>query len=229
MTILSGSLVIHATSAVDRLDLEVHKDAEISEGTHLAGVGAGGWTTWTHNTFSDDILIPARNKEQRFTTTNEESKIPLATTLSSLDSQAAGAQYLHKLYLLMVETALLTPKETAYACAVNNTGGKGTFSLLSNGVPINLYLVFDSEVDSIQLVWSTLDLETHIRNAYGIRYFFYRFPVIIDRPIFIHTQTICAHWWRWSRSFGLTVDARLKVANAVEVYLYKDPTIENQV
>lgn len=220
MTSLSGFLVIHATSNVERFPISIIDPSTLYHGTHLEGLRSGNWWVSNPDTHTAEVLIPARSKQLSIASTNVESLLNLSQAFESLDSLAPSSRHLHKLHLLMQTV------DYKYACVVNNKGSKGTFSLLSSGERLQVFLAFDSVAESVMICWSTLNLMQAIKNQYGIRFFFYRLPDLVDRPLFIHTQTLSAHWWNWTtKSFTNTPSSTLKACNALESYLYKDPTL----
>jgi hypothetical protein len=227
MPIISGSLSIYSnTTFIEPLVLPSHKNLVVTNGSHLENRLNGSWITYS-DAYSHDILIPARSKELKLLTTNESTVYSLASCLQELDTTSINSRHLHKLHLLMVEIALLEDLKFSYAALVNNVSLNGTISLLSNNVPIYLYLLFDLTEKSIQFLYSTVDIKAEIRDTYGLRYMFYQFPVILNRPIFIHTKTIASHWRRWHKSFSNSNDCMLKCCNATELYLFKDYKLEN--
>ena len=221
MNHISGSLSLKATASVELLTLPSIKP--VVDGFHLEGRLNGSWWLDYNIQNATEVLIPARQHRLSIISSSKDMLDSLSQKFSILDTTALGSRHLHKLYLLMQELG----NSKDYSCVVNNKGSKGTFAILSSGVPINMFLMFDTVSRSVQLVWSTKDLVNEIRETYGIRFYFYHFPTIINRPIFIHTQTLCAHWWRWSKGFGFSKSAELLTCNAAELYLYKDPTKEN--
>jgi hypothetical protein len=114
-----------------------------------------------------------------------------------------------------------------YVAVINNLSEHATFTLLTSGTTLYLTGVYDTVNSSVRLVWSTEDtFVEEVRRADQTRYVFYRFPPIVDRPLFIYTQLVCSKWYSWTKAFN-GVDGLSKAMNALEVLLYKDPTIES--
>jgi hypothetical protein len=42
----------------------------------------------------------------------------------------------------------------------------------------------------------------------------------------LHTQSLCARWWKLTKTFGDHRLALLKAANALELRIYKDPEVK---
>jgi len=121
-----------------------------------------------------------------------------------------------------------------FAAVVNisNTGSEdapvsGSFYLLARNIPMYAALVFDTEENSVQLMWATFDFKQCLQSRAVFRYVLVTLPTLVDRPLFVHTQNLCARWWKLMKAFGNNRHALLKSANAIELILYKDPDVKS--
>ncbi|QBX06637.1 hypothetical protein H1O16_gp224 [Burkholderia phage BcepSaruman] len=145
----------------------------------------------------------------------------IADSLRDLDSKHAGSRWLYKLHMLMQETGADVP----YTSIINNMSEHASFSLLSQGIDLGVYGVYDTVNRSVQLVWTTdPDFVQRTRATEPTRYLFHRYPVVRDRPLFIHTENVCAKWYVWKQAFT-NVDGVLKAFNVLENFLFKNPEV----
>jgi hypothetical protein len=223
-----GSLCVSATTPIRQFpQLEGSKP---QHGNHTQSRTRGLFSTLeTGDTFEvETVALPQRNKYMTVAveaSTKAGSAIIaslLKHKLVDLDSRFEGARQLYKLNQMMAE---LDTGE--YVAVINNLSEHATFTLLTSGTTLYLTGVYDTVNSSVRLVWSTEDtFVEEVRRADQTRYVFYRFPPIVDRPLFIYTQLVCSKWYSWTKAFN-GVDGLSKAMNALEVLLYKDPTIES--
>lgn len=231
-THLYGSLVIAATTPVRQFPML--EGSKPLHGNHTESRTRGLFTTletgdrWA----ADTVALPQRNKYMTVTVAAQSNGQSMHTasllkrSLEDLDSRFEGSRQLYKLNQLMLE--IETPNLCgSYVAVINNTSEHATFSLLSSGTPLYLCGVYDIVNSSVRVVWSTDDtfIDT-TRRADPTRYVFYRFPMLLDRPLFIHTQLVCSKWYSWCKVF-VGVDGIAKAFNALELFLYKDPSVNS--
>lgn len=225
--LLFGTCVLHATRQISPLIVPSLFGIERRIGNHVNGRYNGTWSEASDNE-PHEVYLPQRYKHLSITTTNIGTLESLAGDLSVLDSKYEGARQIYKLSQLI--RCQIEPFAAVVNIAKTATEEKltasGSFYLLSLGVPLYFALVFDTEEDSVQLVWSTLDFKKEIQDNRLIRYVFFPLPTVLNRPVFIDAQNICARWWRLTRSFGESKQGILKACNALELILYKDPDIK---
>lgn len=225
-----GSLVIAATTPIRQFpQLEGSKP---QHGNHTQSRTRGLFSTlevgeqWAAET----VALPQRNKYMTVTVladTKDQSTntaMLLREKLADLDSRFEGARQLYKLNQLMLEVA---PNSRDYVAVINNLSEHATFTLMSAGRAIHLTGIYDTVNSSVRLAWTTEDgFIEDVRHADPTRYVFYRFPAIVDRPLFIYTQLIASKWYTWTKAF-VGPDGLIKAFNALEVLLYKDPSIDS--
>jgi hypothetical protein len=230
---LYGSLVISANTPIRQFpQLEGSKPLH---GSHTESRHKGLFSTLvTGDHYAEaTVALPQRNKYMQITVVRDDLDLSpaiaadlLRTKLSDLDSRFEGSRQLFKLSQLMDEIAV-NPGCMGYAAVVNNTSEHATFSLLSSYVTIYLYGVYDTVNSSVRLVWTTDEtFIEQVRRADPVRYVFYRFPVVYTRPLFIYTQSICSKWYQWTKVFT-GVDGLVKAFNALEIFLFKDPSVNS--
>jgi hypothetical protein len=224
---LFGSLVLHAERPVPVLDITDLKDLPQRSGQHVKGRYNGRWAE-VNSMEPVEIYLPQRYKNLTLSTTNPNTIPQLSSGLEELDSKYTDSRQLYKLNCLLAEV------NSEFAATVNIASAEqegnpisGAFYLFSRCTPLYFALVFDVEETSVQLVWSTVDFKTHMQTRNLFRYVFFAFKPIVDRPIFIHTQSLCSRWWQFTRAFGNEKHSLLKAANALELQLYKDPNVKS--
>lgn len=233
-THIYGSLVIAATTPCRQFpQLEGSK---AQHGNHTDSRTRGLFSTLTTGGrfTASDVALPQRNKYMAVTTasrTVEESAIAhtrITKGIVDLDSRFDGSRQLYKLNQLMSE-AFHAPGVSlpAYVSIINNISEHAHFSLLSEGIRLYLCGIYDTVNSSVRLVWSTdSSFIDGVRCADPMRYVFYRFPTLLDRPLFINTQPVCANWYKWNKAFT-GIDGLARAFNALELFLYKDPTVNS--
>ena len=113
-----------------------------------------------------------------------------------------------------------------YLAILENQSEHSYFALLSHQVSTHIIGVYDGVNSSVRLVWTTdPDFIQGVRKTEPTRYVFFRYPDLVDRPMFLNTQLLCARWFQWSRAFDQTTDGLLRTFNALETLLFKDPTV----
>lgn len=224
--LLFGTLVLHAERQVPLIDLPVLRGLPRMTGQHIKGRYNGKWTE-INAVEPLEIYLPQRYKHLTLSTTNETTKQPLASGLEELDSLFPDARQLYKLNHLLDTIAYPFAASVNISSAVREGDPvSGSFYLLSRTIPLYFALVFDIDENSVQLMWSTYDFKTDIQTRSLFRYVFFAFTPIVNRPVFLHSQNLCARWWNFIKGFGEGRHGLLRASNALEMLLYKDPTIE---
>ncbi|MGF3998918.1 hypothetical protein ACQX8C_14365, partial [Staphylococcus aureus] len=146
----------------------------------------------------------------------------LAHELQDLDAKYEGSRWLYKLQRLLETTS---DYHAEYVAIVNNQSEHPSFSILSQGLDLGFYGVYDTVNRSTQLAWSTdPDFVQITRAQEPTRYLFHRYPTVKDRPLFIHTENVCSKWYVWKQAFT-NVDGVLKAFNVLENFLFKNPEV----
>lgn len=221
MTIL-GSLVLHATQPVPELPIPELDGLTKRTGHHVAGRFNGSYREY-FDTEPVEVMIPQRYKSMSVLTTDNVRE-ELSEQLAKLDTQYEGARQLYKLQRLMDRM----PDDWHASVNVCNSGADGTaqsgaFYVMSAGDPMFITLVFDSATGSVQLVWSTFDIKTRLRQSNALNYSFFMLPSRRRAPLFIPSQSLCSKWWRLTKTFEDHRWALIKTCNAIEMMLYKNP------
>jgi hypothetical protein len=226
-----GSLVLSATTPVTALPIFV--DSETIIGRHTESAHKGVYHLLIEGQYAQSVLaLPQRNKYTtiRVLADAHADACYLADDLkrqfTDLDSRYDGARLLYKLDRTMDDLAAEWDPVPPYLAIVDNQSEHSYFALLSHSVRTHVIGVFDGVNSSVSLLWTTdPDLIFKIRAKDPTRYVFYRYPDLIDRPMFINTQLVCSRWFSWARTFGSSSDGLLRTFNALETLLYKDPTV----
>lgn len=223
MTIL-GSLTIHADRVITDLAIPSLQGLTRREGQHVNSRHNGSYHEF-YNVEPIEVLVPQRYKRMTVLAT-DNVRHDLSDALSTLDAQHEDARQIHKLSLLM--KSLGGSWHSVVNVANTGAGGEalsGAFYLLASNQPIYVSMMFDSITGSVQLVWSTFDLKTELRQVGLLNYSFVSFPTLRNRPLFVPSQALCSKWWRMLQSFDGQRYSTVKAANAVEVMLYKNPDL----
>lgn len=209
------------------MDLPALQDFKRRSGQHIHGRYNGKWTE-VNEVEGTAVYIPQRYKHLTISVSDQSVLPDLSAGLEGLDALYDTARQLYKLNCF-----LQTFSHSGFAAIVNISSAapqgapvSGSFYLLSKGIPLYYALVFDVQENSVQLVWSTIDFKTDIQTRSLFRYVFFPFNPVVDRPIFMPTQALCARWWQLIKGFGESRHGLLRAANALELVLYKDPTVE---
>lgn len=228
-----GSLVISARTQVAALPVFDHSRTRKGDhsGTtnHSQLFNTVFWTLATgDDTHTDVVALPQRNKYMTVDTVSEspslseEVNMELSEKLAVIDTQFRGGRQLYKVYHMMEETAKALDAE--FVTVINNEAEHSSFNILSAGYTVDVYGVYDTVNDSVQLAWSTdEDFVARCKSQDPTRYIFYRYPPLLDRPLFIYTQYLVSKWWKWNRTFEGRSGV-LKAFNALESFLFKDHT-----
>ena len=226
-SIMYGSLVLAGTTPAQEFPPLV--DANTIKGFHTESRFKGAYSFLIDGDFEElEVPLPTRNKYLTVTTLSDDTATRVALTeqcelkLQEIDSLFEGARHLFKMNKLMEEISRHV--NSPYLICVNNQSNHSYFTLLTQGLDLYLYGVYDTVNKTVRLVWTNApDFISACREAEPTRHVFYRYPVLRDRPMFIYTQAICSKWAEWSRVFSQP-DGLLKSFNALENFLYKDPT-----
>ena len=225
-----GSIVISATTPVEPFPIFVNP--KTLNGTHTENKWRGLYQLLFEAEHSHTVLaLPQRNKYMAINVVSDDLREAcylgddLKRLLTDLDSRYEGARLLYKLDQTMCELDRSWSPAPPYLAVIDNISEHSYFVLLSNGVRTYVTGVYDGVNNSVRLVWTTdPDFIAGVRSHESTRYVFYRYPDLIDRPMFINSQLVCARWFQWSKTFT-TTDGLLRIFNALEALLYKDPTV----
>jgi hypothetical protein len=231
-TILFGSIVLHAEKQTPAFDIPELAGIPRKIGQHVRGRYNGTWIE-TNSVEHKDLYLPQRFKRLGLSISGDsEIQSLLMIGLEALDSMHEGARQLYKLNMLLEDVKKSSSKSFSAVVNVTSTSTKedpasGAFYLMSSGLPIYMALVFDTVDNSTQLVWSTIDFKTNTQKRNMFRYVFFPMPIILNRPIFLPTHTLCAKWWKLTRGFGAGKYSLMKASNALELLIFKDPKVAN--
>jgi hypothetical protein len=228
MSHIYGSLTLAATTPL--VQLAPLNDKRTVEGHHTSAKYKGSYFKLHPETAVDNLVaLPQRGKFMVVSTITEQNEKTgfmgdtLATELAGLDGQYAGSRWLHKLQLLMNEVWTVT--NPAYISVIDNSSEHPSFSLLSCYMRLYLIGIYDMVNSSVRLAWTTdEDFVQKIREQDPTRYIFYRYPDVYNRPIFLHTENVCARWYTWSKTFT-GPSGLLKCFNLLENFLFKNPNL----
>jgi hypothetical protein len=220
-----GSLTISATTPTKQFPVFNVEFARPTSHTESKYRGLCYEQACGHTVVENAVALPQRNKYMLTTVVSDRTPLSMAVSKSltrclvDLDSRFEGARQLYKMQMLMKE---IDPRQP-YVATINNTSEHATITLLAQGSPLYVLGVYDGVNKSVRLVWTTdPDFVQIVRAEDPTRYVFYRYPDLFDRPLFIHTQNVCANWFSWSKNFE-GPDSVLKIFNALENFLYKNP------
>lgn len=175
------------------------------------GPHRGRWALKT-NLFHQAISIPARDKRMGLLSSDDHATF--LASMEQLDSQWPDQPYREK--LRQVVSQLSGP----FVGVVNNfsTSTHHSFALLSRAMPITLIGLFDSQLRSTYLVWSTDPNQIEqLLQLYPMRFLVYRFPLVVDDALFFPIERLCSRWWRWIQRSDF---AALQPFNALERHLF---------
>lgn len=215
-----GYLVLSADRQPSSMSLSEISECNVYEGHHVVGKRRGNWLEATSYE-RRSLYLPQRYKKVEVTATDALDQI--CTRLESLDSEMENARQLYKL------NRMLSDIERPFAAVVNNVGTatneSGTFYLLARSTPMYVNLLVDVEDHSVRIVWSSFDLKSSLQDLKQFRYLMYPMPTLMNRPLFMDSQRACSRWWKFTNTFGTSGAALLRSCNALEMYLYKDPSL----
>lgn len=225
-----GSVILAATTPVK--PFSVFKDDQTKHGAHTESRFRGLFSLLISslNKSEDVVALPQRNKYLTVSVISQSLNASKALTaemkelLSEIDSRFDGARQLYKLNRLMADVEWVC--DEPYIAIINNQSDHSYFSVLSEKLELHVTGCYDVVNKSVRLMFSTDENWIQdIREAEPTRYIFYRYPPICNRPLFIHTQSLCSRWYSWSNTFT-TTDGVLRAFNALEVVLFKNPNLE---
>lgn len=232
-----GSLVISAATQVPPLPIfdnpktrrGDHSGRSDHQHDHNQIFNTVFWTLATGNRVATDIVaLPQRNKYMTVDTVSDSFDLSecvnmgLHDKLAVIDSQFSGGRQLYKVYHMMNEVG--TELDADYVTIINNESDHSSFNILSRGFMVDVFGIYDVVNSSVQLAWSTDEEFINLCRAPDpMRYIFYRYPPVLDRPLFVYTQYLCSKWYKWRRGFDGEASV-LKAFNALESFLYKDHT-----
>lgn len=223
-TYFRGALVVSAQSSIPELPLFPAQEKNRVRKGDVSRVVDGHPALY----LTDDVAIPQRGKYLTVDVVSEDDGasdvcVELCRHLSTIDSQFDGGRQLYKLHRLLYD--MEAAGTSKFASAVLNSGQHPTVSLLPSGIPIHLVGIYDAVNTSVRLLWTTdeTDIDT-LRADDPTRFVFYRYPVVDNRPLFLHTQYIISRWYRWNKLFT-GPDSMLRKFNALETFLFKNPSI----
>lgn len=229
-SLMYGSLVLHATTQVQEFPRLV--DANTIKGFHMENRLKGVYSLLIDGDFEEvEVPLPTRNKYLTVTAISEYESYTKALTgecsiiLQDIDSMFEGARHLFKMQKLMDDLGTHVISTYPYLICINNNSSHSYFTLLTQGLHVHVYGVYDTVNRSVRLVWT--NDEQFIQSCRVVeptRYVFYRYHILVDRPLFLHTQVLCSKWAEWSKVFT-GPDGVLKAFNALELFLYKNPRI----
>lgn len=222
---LYGSLTLAATTPLNQFPM--FNDTRTING-NFSGY-RGSYSMLMPEAIEREVVIPARNKNMSvYVTAGPVASPSLATmlekSLPELDARFDGARQLYKSSQLMSEIGNQVP----YLAVINNTKEHPYFNILVCGIDLHMIGVYDTVNRSVRLVFTTdPDFIEKVRSADYTRYVFHRFPVVADRPLFLHTQSLISRWYSWSKAFR-GPDSILRCFNVLECYVLKDAEFDNR-
>lgn len=222
---LYGSLTLAATTPLNQFPM--FNDTRTING-NFTGY-RGSYSLLMPEAIEKEVVIPARSKNMSVYVTADPVASPslaclLEKSLPELDARFDGARQLFKSYQLMNEIGSQVP----YIAVINNTKEHPYFNILVCGNELHLIGVYDTVNRSVRLVFTTdPDFIEKARSADYTRYIFHRFPLVSDRPLFLHTQSLISRWYSWSKAFR-GPDSILRCFNVLECYVLKDAEFDNR-
>lgn len=222
-----GALTIDAQSSTPVLP--VFDSGCVATGHHTNSRYKGQWALKFPNHHRVvSVELPQRDKHMqvsvasRWGGVDQDIADTLAHELQDLDAKYEGSRWLYKLQRLLETTS---DYHAEYVAIVNNQSEHPSFSILSQGLDLGFYGLYDTVNRSTQLAWSTdPDFVQITRAQEPTRYLFHRYPTVKDRPLFIHTENVCSKWYVWKQAFT-NVDGVLKAFNVLENFLFKNPEV----
>jgi len=189
-------------------------------GDHYIGRYIGGYELDVEGLNHQEVSIPSRDKHlDLYLSSSADDSIKsleahYPNRLATLDSEYVGESWLSKLERIRRREGV------PHALLVASTSKHGSFSLISHGDPIYVWGVVDPQLDSLHLVWSTdADLIHKLRAAFPLQLYFYRFPVVQDRAVFIPVQIACANMYQYCKN-----NNTLFAFNALELKIFREVT-----
>lgn len=225
-----GSVMLAAVTPVK--PFSVFRDPETKQGAHTESRFRGLYSLLISslNKTEDVVALPQRNKYLTVSVISESRLASRTITtklnelLTEIDSRFDGARNLYKMNQMMADVTWVS--DDPYIAIINNQSDHSYFIVLAEKIQLHITGCYDIVNKSVRLMFSTDDSWIQdIRDQEPTRYVFYRYPVIFNRPLFIHTQSLCSRWYSWGNTFTET-DGLLKAFNALEAVLYKNPNLD---
>lgn len=182
-------------------------------GEHCAGRYNGRYELGVSASLRTEVAIPSRDKH--IDVWSEGSSVArdfFTRQLAQLDSQYPGATWRTK--LLEVQAGA----DPDHVIVLNTTSTHSTFSLIAGTRPLYVLGVYDPNLKTSHLVWSSIPIERQLRQHFPLSFYYYRFPVLVGGVVFIPTQVVCSHWYRYCKSSNDLLFA----FNALEVKLFRE-------
>jgi hypothetical protein len=223
---LYGSLTLAATTPLQ--PFPVFHDTRTING-NFAGY-RGSYSLLMPQAVQKEVVIPSRGKYMSVYVTSDPVNAPilagiLGNSLPELDARFDGARQLYKSNQLMNDIDSYSP----YIAVINNTKDHPYFNILVWDTSLYLTGVYDTVNRSVRLVFTTdPEFMEKVRAVDFTRYVFYRFPVVKNRPLFMHTQSLISRWYNWAKAFR-GPDSVLRCFNVLECYILKDAEVDNRV
>jgi hypothetical protein len=221
-----GSLTLAATTPLNPFPM--FNDTRTVNG-NFTGY-RGGYSLLMPQAAEKEVVLPARGKFMSVYVTSDPVSAPglaniLANALPGLDARFDGARQLFKSHQLMLDIDSHAP----YIAVINNTKEHPYFNILVWESSLHMIGVYDTVNRSVRLVFTTdPEFIEKVRTVDFARYVFHRFPVIANRPLFLHTQSLISRWYSWSKAFR-GPDSVLRCFNVLECYILKDAEFDNRV
>src|ERR1700682_4826698 len=230
-SLMYGSLVLAVSTPVQEFPKLVNPNTV--KGFHMENRFKGAYSLLIDGDFEEQVVpLPTRNKYLTVTAVGDPSITPslvesCALKLQEIDSLFEGARHLFKMQKLMDDlNTEYTTTNPEYLICINNSSTHSYFTLLTQGLSIHVYGVYDTVNKSVRIVWTNDDqFIASCRSVEPTRYVFYRFPLLENRPLFLYTQNLCARWYDWNKIFT-GPDGILKAFNTTEILLYKNSNVE---
>jgi hypothetical protein len=221
-TKLSGYVVLGGAQPPIALPLSYSDDehSTLFEG-HIGARTRGKWLV-TSSLTSHCLNIPSRDKQVQllYKAAVSEAKrdAQFVASMETIDSEHSGLNYRAKLNeVLKSLKATSQPDEFVGAVLNLSSSTHASIALLSYDVPIYVYGLYDQELESAYVVWSTDPEQVpSILASMPLRFLLYRFPLLTNNCMFLQIETLCAKWWRWNKNHQSTLQA----FNALEWRLY---------
>lgn len=159
---------------------------------------------------AEPVFIPTRDKTVRFWA-NADYHAQMKSTLSVLDSDMIGHNYVEKLRLANTAPELII---------VNTTQDTHGSLALAFSRPLYVHGLMDTMLGNAYILWSTDPIRvSKVLGAHPLRFLVYRFPVTNQVCLFFQAEAICSKWFRWIKTSG----SALQAFNALEHRLYGPP------
>lgn len=220
-----GALTLAATTPLHQFP--IFNDSRTING-NFSGY-RGSYSILMPGSAEREVVLSARSKHMNVYVSADPVSAPvladvLEKELPELDARFDGARQLFKSHQLMQDINSYAP----YVAVINNTKEHPYFNILVWKSSIYLIGVYDTVNRSVRLVFTTdPEFIDKVRADNYTRYVFHRFPVVQDRPLFLHTQSLISRWYSWSKAFR-GPDSVLRCFNVLECYILKDAEFDNR-